>query len=194
MSNILVTGGSGFIGSHIIDALKEEKHNVYNMDVVKPSDNTNYVNINLNDTGSIINFLKENSIEYVYHIAAIANARRSIEDVVETMDVNVKGTASLLLACSEANIKKVILANTVWVYNAVDKNNDKTGEKIYLDETANIKPECGGHFYTTSKLVSEFLCQDFRSLKKLNFTILRYGSLWPRMWKGLVLRSFTETP
>ena len=110
MSNILVTGGSGFIGSHIIDALKEEKHNVYNMDVVKPSDNTNYVNINLNDTGSIINFLKENSIEYVYHIAAIANARRSIEDVVETMDVNVKGTASLLLACSEANIKKVILA------------------------------------------------------------------------------------
>ena len=130
MSNILVTGGSGFIGSYIIDALKEEKHNVYNMDVVKPSDATNYVNINLNDTGRIINFLKENSIEYVYHIAAIANARRSIEDVVETMDVNVKGTASLLLVCSEANIKKVILASTVWVYNAVDKNNNKTEKKF----------------------------------------------------------------
>ena len=47
-----------------------------------------YTNINLNDTKKIIDFLKENSIEYVYHIAAIANARRSIEDVVETMDVN----------------------------------------------------------------------------------------------------------
>lgn len=193
MSNILVTGGSGFIGSHTIEALKNEKHNVFNMDVVKPDDTKNYININLNDTKKITDFLKENSIEYVYHIAAIANARRSIEDVVETMDVNVKGTASLLLACSEANIKKVILASTVWVYNAVDKSKNVLGEKIYLDETSNIKPECGGHFYTTSKLVSEFLCQDFLSLKKLNFTILRYGIPYgPRMWKGLVLRSFTE--
>ena len=154
MSNILVTGGSGFIGSHTIEALKNEKHNVFNMDVVKPDDTKNYININLNDTKKITDFLKENSIEYVYHIAAIANARRSIEDVVETMDVNVKGTASLLLACSEANIKKVILASTVWVYNAVDKSKNVLGEKIYLDETSNIKPECGGHFYTTSKLVS----------------------------------------
>ena len=50
-----------------------------------------------------------------------------------------------------------------------------------------------GHFYTTSKLCSEFICQDFKSLKNLNFTILRYGIPYgPRMWPGLVLRSFTE--
>ena len=50
-----------------------------------------------------------------------------------------------------------------------------------------------GHFYTTSKLCSEFICKDFKSLKNLNFTILRYGIPYgPRMWPGLVLRSFTE--
>ena len=54
-------------------------------------------------------------------------------------------------------------------------------------------PTSGNHFYTTSKLTSEFLCHDFNFFKNLKFTILRYGIPYgPRMWKGLVLRSFTE--
>ena len=65
--------------------------------------------------------MKNNKIEYVYHIAAIANARRSLENVHETMINNVAGTSSILNACANANIKKVILASTVWVYNAADK-------------------------------------------------------------------------
>ena len=107
---------------------------------------------------------------------------------------NVAGTASILNACANSNVKKVILASTVWVYNAADKTDGKkVNDNIILDEKSKILPECGGHFYTTSKLCSEFICQDFKSLKNLNFTILRYGIPYgPRMWPGLVLRAFTE--
>jgi UDP-glucose 4-epimerase len=71
---------------------------------------------------------------------------------------------------------------------------EKKMEILFLDEESSISCQtCGGHFYTTSKLCSEFLCQDFKSLKNLNFTILRYGIPYgPRMWPGLVLRTFTE--
>jgi nucleoside-diphosphate-sugar epimerase len=55
---------------------------------------------------SVEEFLKKNKIEYVYHIAAIANARRSLENVNETMVNNVAGTASILNACANAKIKK----------------------------------------------------------------------------------------
>jgi UDP-glucose 4-epimerase len=194
MSNILVTGGSGFIGSHIVETLKEANHKVFNIDRTNSNFADAYQDIDINDSANVEKFLKENKIEYVYHIAAIANARRSLENVQETMINNVAGTASILNACANANIKKVILASTVWVYNAADKNNSKKENgNIILDEESNILPTCGGHFYTTSKLCSEFLCQDFKSLKNLNFTILRYGIPYgPRMWPGLVLRAFTE--
>ena len=194
MSNILVTGGSGFIGSHIIEELVSNNHKVFNIDMVPSNFTENYANININDSKKIEDYLKENNIEYVYHIAAVANARRSIEDVVETVDVNIKGTASILNACVNAKVKKVIFASTVWVYNAVSKESGKQSNgTTFLDENSTILPQCGNHFYTTSKLASEFLCHDFKFLKDLNFTILRYGIPYgPRMWKGLVLRAFTE--
>ena len=194
MSNILVTGGSGFIGSHIIETLKAANHKVFNIYKIKSDFGDSYENIDINNSQQIENYLKKNNIEYVYHIAAIANARRSLENVHETMINNVAGTASILNACANSNVKKVILASTVWVYNAADKTDGKkVNDNIILDEKSKILPECGGHFYTTSKLCSEFICQDFKSLKNLNFTILRYGIPYgPRMWPGLVLRSFTE--
>ena len=194
MSNILVTGGSGFIGSHIIETLKDANHKVFNIDRTKSNFGDIFEDIDINHSSKVEEFLKKNEIEYVYHIAAIANARRSLENVHETMVNNVAGTASILNACANAKIKKVILASTVWVYNAADKKNArKENGNIILDEESSILPDCGGHFYTTSKLCSEFLCQDFKSLKNLNFTILRYGIPYgPRMWPGLVLRAFTE--
>ncbi len=194
MSNILVTGGSGFIGSHIIEILKEANHKVFNIDKIKSDFGDLYENIDISDSLQIEEFLKRNKIDYVYHIAAIANARRSLENVYETMVNNVAGTASILNASANSDVKKVILASTVWVYNAADKKNGKKENgNIILDEKSKILPECGGHFYTTSKLCSEFICQDFKSLKNLNFTILRYGIPYgPRMWPGLVLRAFTE--
>ena len=111
MSNILVTGGSGFIGSHIIETLKDANHKVFNIDKIKSDFGDMYENIDINNSQQIEDYLK-NNIEYVYHIAAVANARRSLENVHETMINNVAGTASILNACANSNVKKVILAST----------------------------------------------------------------------------------
>ena len=148
MSNILVTGGSGFIGSHIIETLKDANHKVFNIDKIKSDFGDMYENIDINNSQQIEDYLKKNNIEYVYHIAAVANARRSLENVHETMINNVAGTASILNACANSNVKKVILANnTVWVYNAADKTaGKKVNDNIILDEKSKILPECGGHF------------------------------------------------
>ncbi len=192
MSKIIVTGGSGFIGSHIVSALKKNDHEVYIIDKVNTLNFKNYFNIDINNTSQLELIFKENKIDYVYHIAAIANARRSLEDVLETIDVNIRGTASVLKASSNAGVKKVILASTVWIYNACEKKANNSN-LITLDESSPLLPTSGNHFYTTSKLTSEFLCHDFNFFKNLKFTILRYGIPYgPRMWKGLVLRSFTE--
>ena len=76
MSNILVTGGSSFIGSHIIETLKEANHKVFNIDKNQSNFGDGYEDIDINDSSKVEEFLKNNKIEYVYHIAAIANARR----------------------------------------------------------------------------------------------------------------------
>ena len=107
MSNILVTGGSGFIGSHIIETLKDANHKVFNIDRTKSNFGDIFEDIDINHSSKVEEFLKKNEIEYVYHIAAIANARRSLENVHETMVNNVAGTASILNACANAKIKKV---------------------------------------------------------------------------------------
>ena len=130
MSNILVTGGAGFIGSHIIEILKEANHKVFNIDKIKSDFGDLYENIDISDSLQIEEFLKRNKIDYVYHIAAIANARRSLENVYETMVNNVAGTASILNASANSDVKKVILASTVWVYNAADKKNGKKKMEI----------------------------------------------------------------
>lgn len=193
MSNIIVTGGSGFIGSHIVNFLEKENHKVFNIDTKKISNKEN-IEIDINNFKEISEFIKKNNVDYIFHIAAIANARKSIEDTIQTVDVNIKGTSTILEAASNFNVKKVILASTVWVFNACkDQGSKQSNEKKILDENSKINPQGGGHFYTTSKIASELLCHDYKALKNLNFTILRYGIPYGEgMWPGLVLRSFVE--
>ena len=133
----------------------------------------------------------------VFHIAGMANARAALENPVEAVDINIKGTACVLEAARQVKVNRVIFASTVWYYNAVDRSSHP--EKAasdglrYLDETEPILPQGGGHVYTTSKLACEFLCHDFQKLYGQDFTILRYGIPYgPRMWSGLALRAFLD--
>ncbi len=113
------------------------------------------------------------------------DARDALKNPVKAVQINIGGTVGVFEAAPEASIKRVILASTCWVANAM-------GSGI-LDESAPFGATGGGHVYTTTKIASEILAHDFHALYGVNFTILCYGIPYgPRMWPGLVLRNWPD--
>ena len=177
----LVTGGNGFIGRHVVNKLKEDGHEVIVLDIV----GEDAIKVDITDIKSLNDVLKKHKPEYVFHIAAISDARKSLTDPINTVHVNIGGSASVFEASRLNGVKRVILASSCWVANAMQEGT--------LDESTSFLPHGGGHVYTTSKIASELLAHDFFKLYGLPFTILRYGIPYgPGMWQGLVLRSFLD--
>lgn len=178
--NVLVTGGVGFIGRHVVEALRNAQHEVVVVDV---ADGNRRVDIC--DTRALVEEFQKVSPQVVFHLAAVADAREALENPVKTVAINVAGTASVLDAARLTGVKRVVLASTCWVANAMNSG--------ILDEQAPFLSEGGGHVYTTTKIATEFLAHDFHKLYGLPFTILRYGIPYgPGMWSGLVLRNFID--
>jgi UDP-glucose 4-epimerase len=141
--------------------------------------------VDICDSDALLELFKSFRPEYVFHIAGVADARDALINPVKAVQVNVSGTAGVLEAARKSGVKRVIIASTCWVANAMGSG--------LLDETAPFLAEGGGHVYTTTKIASELLANDFHKLYGLSFTILRYGIPYgPGMWPGLVLRSFLD--
>jgi UDP-glucose 4-epimerase len=177
----IVTGGNGFIGSHVVQALSNADVEVKVVDINRDAD---YV-ADICNTAHLASVFSEYQPRFVFHVAAVADARAALNDPVKAVNVNLVGTASVLEAARKAGVKRVIIASTCWVANAM-------GSGI-LDESAPFHAAGGGHVYTTTKVASEMFAHDFSALYGLNFTILRYGIPYgPGMWAGLVLRNWLE--
>ena len=177
----IVTGGCGFIGSHVVNTLRQEGHEVYTLDFVERAD----IRLDICDVKKLIDAFQVYRPEAVFHIAAIANAREALANPVRAVQVNIAGTASVFEAARQSEVKRVILASTCWVAGAMGPG--------LQDENSPFLPTGAGHIYTTTKIASELIAHDFYTLYKLPFTILRYGIPYgPGMWPGLVLRSFLD--
>jgi len=162
---IAVTGGSGFVGKHLVDTLIQEGHEVIILDKVDPEDDRlTWINIDFNDLDGLVKAL--DGIEIVYHLGAIADASLAYKNYKLTFDVNVIGTYNVLEACRINNVKKIIYSSTIWVYNAADVS-EVNEETLFTNNTQ--------HVYTTTKFFGEYLCYDFANMYNLDFTILRFG-------------------
>ena len=160
-----VTGGSGFIGAHLATGLVARGHETYILDKVPSSvEGARWCSVDLLDYGSLEEKVK--GLDLLYHLAAIADASYSNENPVETMRVNAEGTVNVLEACRRCGVGRVVYASTIWVYNTSEDDN--------VDEETRLSTRTR-HIYTTSKLVGEFLCNDYHDQYGLNFTILRFG-------------------
>jgi UDP-glucose 4-epimerase len=165
MMTIGVTGGSGFIGSHLTRGLVAKGYRTVVLDKDQPSvDNALWHRIDLLNYSSLEEQTK--GLDTLYHLAAIADASYASEHPLETVRVNTEGTANVLEACRKNDVDRIVYASTIWVYNASEREN--VDEETLLSNRSR-------HIYTTSKLTGEFLCQDFHDQYGLDFTILRFG-------------------
>lgn len=172
---ILVTGGAGFIGSHIADALVNE-HEVIVLDNLSTGKKS-YVNkkarffyADIKNFSKIKNLF--NGVDYVFHTAAQARIQRSIKDPLETFEDNVTGTLNVLLASKNARVKKVVYSASSSAYGE--------HEKMPLHEDIEIKPK---NPYALSKVIGEQLCKLFSELYGLKTISLRYFNVYgPRQF------------
>ncbi|CAB3287172.1 Putative UDP-glucose 4-epimerase [Methanocaldococcus lauensis] len=169
---ILVTGGAGFIGSHIVDELIKKNYDVIILDNLTTGnkDNINpkaeFVNADIRnkDLDEKINF---KDLELVIHQSAQINVRTSIENPIYDADTNILGTLNLLELMRKYDINKIIYASSVGIY----------GEPNYLpvDENHPINPLSP---YGLSKYCGEEYIKLYNRLYGLKYCILRYSNVY----------------
>ena len=194
---IVITGGAGFIGSHIAENLAKEGHEIVivdnldpyysvdlkkkNLDIVLKSGDATFVNADITDLAKMKEII-DSTVEYVYHEAAQAGVRISVEDPFKPNDVNVLGTLNILKASLDADVKKVINASSSSVYGKV--------KYLPFDEQHPTEPVSP---YGVSKLAAEHYCRVFYEVYGLPTTSLRYFTVYgPRMRPDLAISIFTR--
>jgi UDP-glucose 4-epimerase len=120
----LITGGAGFIGSHLANTLFTKGHEVYVVDnlqsgfVERLNNNCHFYKLDINDFPRILEFFTFNKFDGVFHMAAIARTPWCIEDPILASQVNGTGTACVLEASRQSNVKRVVLSSSNVVYAA----------------------------------------------------------------------------
>jgi UDP-glucose 4-epimerase len=174
----LVTGGAGFIGSHLVDGLLDAGHSVRvlddlfsgSADALPPAAELSIGSVA--DEEAVRAAVK--GVEVVFHLAAHRSVPRSIDHPLATDLANVHGTITVLTAAREAGVRRVVYASSSSVYGAT--------EQVPTPETAPTNPRSP---YAVSKLAGEQYCRVFTEVFGLETTSLRYFNVYgPRQPPG----------
>jgi UDP-glucuronate 4-epimerase len=180
---IIVTGGAGFIGSHLAIRLIQERHQVYIIDNLHPYYSPDrkrrqlkfidsfgsfvYINQDLLDRDKVMAIFKEVSPEVVIHLAALPGVAYSIEEPLKYVDYDVKATINVLEAAGESGVAQVVFASSSSVYG------NQPGP--FKEEMANgrvISP------YAASKYSAESFCHVYENLYGFQMKILRFFTVY----------------
>lgn len=174
--NVLVTGGAGFIGSHIVQKLLSEDHNVTvldnlttgkmsNLDNLDDKEHLRFIRGDITDMQTVKEALK--GIDAVFHEAAFVSVNLSVENPLLANEVNVNGTLNMLKAASDAGVKRFVFASSAAVY----------GEELApkKDEGMVCEPS---NPYGITKLAGESYVRAFWKVYKLPTVALRYFNVY----------------
>lgn len=165
MSKILVTGGSGFIGSHLVDKLIDLGHEVTSVDLnYKTNPKANGRRVNITDRSHMVDAYE--GIDYVFHVAGQARVQPSIANPMDSIINNVNGTAKVLQLSKQAGVKRVIYSMTSSVYGSHK-----------APHTEDMCPQPLSP-YAVSKLAGEQLCKVYSELYGLETASLRYFNVY----------------
>lgn len=153
---VLVTGGCGFVGSNIVKKLESSGFQVSILDKFQNQDVRDY-----EGTRSMYE-----NIDYVFHTAAEASIQKALQDPLEVLDVNIRGTYTVLKCSSEAKVKRLIFSSTSAVYGDIKGSNLEIQKEHCLNS------------YSISKLAGENLCRMFTSEHQLETIVLRYFNVF----------------
>jgi UDP-glucose 4-epimerase len=166
---IIVAGGSGFIGSHVVDALLEQGQEVliYDLEAPRYEQSCIFIRGDTRDVDRMSQIFEEGDV--IYLLAAEANVNRFFESPLFSNDITSNATLSVLEAARKTGVARVILASTEWVYGSIEE----AGEKQITEETPYAaSPD---HIYTSSKIAAELFCKNYQDLYGVKYTIMRYG-------------------
>lgn len=167
----LVTGGAGFIGSNLVDALVEKGYEVHVIDNLSAG-KKEYINpkatlhvVDVTDLEAIKPLFK--GIDYVFHLAAMPRVQYSIENPIETDNVNVRGTLNVLVAATEAQVKKVIYSASASAY----------GDQATLPLREDMMPMPKSP-YALQKYIGEVYCSTWSAVYNVPTVSLRYFNVY----------------
>lgn len=151
---VLVFGGCGFLGSYLVEQLSIKNYSlvVADLKLSKYVDEDIFVECNILDKEKVTKLVENADI--VYNFAGMANLDKAVEDPCGTIELNVMGNLNILDACMRSGVERFVYASSA--YSMSDK----------------------GSFYGISKLTSEKLIEEYNARYGLNYTIIRYGSVY----------------
>jgi UDP-glucuronate 4-epimerase len=194
---VLVTGGAGFIGSHLVEKLLASGHQVVILDdfndfydpqikhdnIAGFAGHVTVCHVDLRDSESVRNLFHREKIDTIAHLAARAGVRPSIQQPRLYYDTNVTGTLHLLEAARVTGVERFVFASSSSVYGV-----SKTipfSEDVHLTQT--LSP------YAATKVAGEFLCSTYSHLYNLRVVALRYFTVYgPRQRPDLAIHQFTR--
>jgi UDP-glucose 4-epimerase len=168
---IAVFGGSGFLGTYIVNELISKGYKVWVLDKKYSAyiPTSCFIEIDILNREAIDDFFKKETIDYVYNLAGFANLDKAINYPIESFNLNVMGNLYIIEAAKQQGVKRYIFASSAYAMSNK------------------------GSFYGISKLTSEKIVEEYQKRYNLNYTILRFGSVYSeRMFENNYIYNLIE--
>ncbi len=166
---VIVTGGSGFIGSHVVDALAARGCEVcvYDLDTPRYAAACEYVRGDARDLDRLTKTVRTG--DSIFHLAAEANVNRFFDSPLFSNENTSQSTLCVLEAARRVRASRVLLASTEWVYGSGGSEDDG----MITEDCAYA--QAPDHLYTCSKIAAELFCIGYHKLYGTEYTLMRYG-------------------